>query len=45
MSLHIKRFKNAVSSLDKAEKQELRCWQAMLRNIIDELQSEMGKVD
>ena len=45
MSLHVKRFENAVSSLDKAEKQELRCWQAMLRNIIDELQSEMGEVD
>lgn len=45
MSLHVKRFENAVSSLDKAERQELRCWQAMLRNIIDELQSEMGEVD
>ena len=38
IALHIKRFKSAVSSLEKTERSGLEAWLGMLRNILSELE-------
>lgn len=43
MQLHIKRFKSAVKGLENTYKSEIIYWKELLKNIIFELESEMGK--